>query len=251
MKPARRLRWRGPVQQQRVREELERRLGAWLQGWSVDGRWLSLAPSDAGALGEFAWQRAQLDGASAWVGMPSNALLRFGARLAAIEDWRSELGARIGRRALQALLATWLGGEGASFDEEAPAPEDVQARFGGLRFQLQGGDFAASVVIDAAACDRIAPPAAAPRQDALVARAAALGNEPVELQVRLSLGDARLADTHELRVGDVLVSSTPIDALFDLVHKDARPLASGQIRRHDRRLAFALQSAAPTSRKQA
>ena len=69
MKAARRLRWRGPAQQQRVREELERRLGAWLQGWSVDARWLSLAPSEAGALGEFVWQRAQLNGASAWVGM--------------------------------------------------------------------------------------------------------------------------------------------------------------------------------------
>ena len=247
---ARRLRWRGPAQQQRVRAELERQLAAWLQGWSVDARWLALATTEAATLGELRWQHAQANGAHAWIGLPASAFARLGARLAAVDDARSDIGERLGRRALQALLVQWLG-EGAACDESAPAPEDMQARFGGMRFQLQGRDFAASVVLDAGACDRLAPVAAAPKSAPLASRADALGHEQVELQVRLGLGDAPLSDAHALRVGDVLVSGTRVDSLFELVHQDSRLLASGQLRRHDRRLAFALQSAATTSRKQA
>jgi hypothetical protein len=248
---ARRLRWRGPAQQQRVREELERQLALWLQGWSVDKGLLSLSVSDAGTLGEYRWLRATSAGASAWIGMPSSALARLGARLAAVDDTRGELGERLGRRAMQSLLAAFVGNDAAATDDVAPTPEDLQARFGGMRFALQGRDVSASIVLDAVACDRIAPAAAAPKSPALTPRADALGREAVELQVRLALGEAPLADAHALRVGDVLVSGTRVDSLFELVHENSRPLASGHLRRHDRRLAFALASSAPTSRKQA
>jgi hypothetical protein len=254
---ARRLRWRGPAQQQRVLDELLKQLAAWHQGWSVDGEWLSLSAAEAGAgatLGsERLWLRATSRGACAWLGLSPSTLARVGECLAKVRAGeRFDLGERIGRRALQALLGQWLGatGEAPSFDATAPLPEDLQARFGGLRFQLQGREVSAVLIVDAALCDRLAP-AATPTLSPLATRAAALGEESVSLEVRLDLGEATLADAHALQIGDVLVSGTRLDSNFDLIHPDARVVAHGRLRRHDRRLAFALQSAAPTTRKQA
>jgi hypothetical protein len=252
---ARRLRWRGPAQLQRVRDALQKQLDAWHQGWSVDGAWLTLVEAETGATvgAERAWIRAEARDSRVWLGVASAGLARAGEKLARVRAGeRFDLGERIGRRALQALLGQWLGagGDALSFDSVGPAPEDLQARFGGMRFQLQGSDFSAVVVIDASLCDRLAPPAPAATQ-ALTARAAALSEECVSLEVRLDLGEATLADAHALRVGDVLVSGTRLESAFELTRPDARVIALGRLRRHDRRLAFALQSAAPNPRKQA
>jgi hypothetical protein len=177
-------------------------------------------------------------------------LARAGEHLARVRAGeRFDLGERLGRRALQGLLGQWLGAD-ASHDVEPPSPEDLQVRFGGLRFQLRGENFHADLVVDAALCDRLAP-VTSNAQPALVPRAAAQGGESMALQVRLDLGEASLADAHALQVGDVLVSGTRLDSTFELIHPDASVLALGRLRRHDRRLAFALQSAASNPRKQA
>ena len=251
----RRLRWRGPAQMQRIESELQRQLSAWLQGWSVEAQWLRLAADESSpvAAGPQRWLCARAGGNTAWIGAPAQQLARLGDRLAGVAvHERSDLGERIGRRALRALLAQWLGceAERVVFAEEAPAPEDLQARFGGARFQLQGQAFSALLVVDAGLCDLLAP-TAAPKLPARASRAAALGEARVDFQVRLSLGETTLSEAHALQVGDVLVSGTRLDASFELVHPDARVVAEGRLRRNDGRLAFALQSANSTSRKQA
>ena len=253
---ARRLRWRGPAQQQQVLDELQRQLDAWHQGWSVDGGCLALTSAEgSGAVGaERCWLRAHARGATVWLGATSLGFARLGDRLARVRAGeRSDLGERIGRRALQALLSQWLGAgaEQVEFEEAAPSPEELQARFGTLHFQLADADsFKAAILVDAALCDCLAPstPAAMPK---LEARAAALGGESITLQVRLGLGETTLADAHGLQIGDVLVSGTRLDAAFELTQPDDRVVAHGRLRRHDRRLAFALQPAATTTRKQA
>jgi hypothetical protein len=251
----RRLRWRGPAQQQRIQQELERQLALWLQGWSVEGPWLSIAQDDTAAIAsERRWLRAHGKAGTTWVGLASNAPARLGERLARVSPTdRSDLSERIGLRALRALLAQLMNttAELLELDETAPAPADLQARFGGQRWQLTGAEFAASLVLDSETCDRIAPPIPAAAIK-LEPRASALGAEQVSLRVQLNLGETTLQEAHALQVGDVLVSSTRLDALFHMIDADSRPLASGRLRRHDRRLAFALQGGTPTTtRRQA
>jgi hypothetical protein len=251
----RRLRWRGLAQTRRIESELQRQLSAWLQGWSVEAQWLTLAAGEASPVvaGAQRWLRARAGGNTAWIGAPAQQMARLGDRLAGVAvHERSDLGERIGRRALRALLAQWLAcdAERIAFEEEAPAPEDLQARFGGARFQLQGQGFSALLVVDAGLCDQLAP-TSTPKLPALEPRASALGEAQVEFQVRLALGETTLSEAHALQVGDVLVSGTRVDACFELVHPDARVVAEGRLRRHEGRLAFAPQSANPTSRKQA
>lgn len=250
MKP-RRLRWRGVGQQRALLLELQRQLESWLQGWSVDPALLSLrfVELHSEVATDRRWMQARGRSGSVWLGAPASMLEALGGLLAKSSTQDSlGLGTRVGERALRALLTQCVGGAATDVEilsDSIPASEEMQARFGGFRFLLEGEGFAATLIIDSELCDHWVP-AKKPTMAPLAARDSALGDESVLLEVRLELGQASLADTHGLQVGDVLVSSTSLDSSFQLTHPDARAIAVGRLFRLGSQRALQINAASPT-----
>lgn len=238
----RRLRWQGASRQQALAERLRQELTTWLQGWSVDPALLSLKTVDANtprpAIGG-RWLRATGTTGTLVIGSRAAMFDGFGGLIAKAEHEDTlELGRRIGTRALRALLAQFVGTTPNQLElQETTAPngEDLDPRFVGCEFLLSGAEFEARLIADNELCEHWLPSKRLPSKP-LVAREAALADEPVRLDVILDLGQASLADTHGLQVGDVLVSSTALDSLFQLAHPDTRRLANARlVRRGDQR----------------
>jgi len=251
---ARRLRWRGASQHRSLLLELRRQLGDWLRAWSVDPELLSLqlgGPSAGLAADDLRWLCARGKTGTVWLGLPRSELSELGARLARVAPNDTlGLGPRLGERALRALLAQWLGGtsvEANALATESPSSDELESRFGGVQFRLKADDFGATVLIDSALCDHLAP-VERKAMSALARRESALGHEAIVLDVTLPLGQASLADTHGLQVGDVLVSSTPLTSNFNLSHPDARALALGRLFRLGAQRALQLDT--PTPKRQ-
>src|SRR5207342_3239143 len=113
--------------------------------------------------------------------------------------------------------------------------------FVGCEFSLAGADFDARVIVDSDLCEHWLP-SQRPALSPLVARETALAGEQVRLEVILDLGQASLADTHGLQVGDVLVSSTAIDSMFQLNHPDSRRLVNASLFRQGSQRALQIDS---------
>jgi hypothetical protein len=249
----RRLRWRGAGQQRALLVELQKQLDLWLQGWSVDPLLLNLklAEPHFAVSSDRRWMQARGKTGSAWFGAPAAMLDAMGGLLgnASTQDTLG-LGSRVGARALRALLIHWVGAPAADveiIEDSIPGSEEMQARFGGFRFVLEGGGFSATLIVDSELCDRWVP-AKKTAMPALLARGAALGSEQVSLNVTLDLGTTSLADTHGLRVGDVLVSTTSIDSIFQITHPDQRPIAIGRLYRLGAQRALQIEAATSTSK---
>jgi hypothetical protein len=140
--------------------------------------------------------------------------------------------------ASRALLTQFAGGAAGVIETEgvdAPTAENLDPRFGCCVFALQGKGFDARFIVDNGLFEHWVPPHR-PELPAVAPRETALSREHVLLDVILDFGGATLADAQHLQVGDVLVSSTPIDSLFHLVLPDSRRLiAANLVRRGDRR----------------
>lgn len=240
---ARRLRWRRPGQHQRLLVLMQRQLASWLGGWSLDQELLQLHCRDSAdmLIGDATWLQASGRTGSVWIGAPAGMLASLGGRLAnAAEVDCLGLGGRIGDRAVRELLASLLE---RPIDEtcflscvQQPVAES-EVRFGGFQFTLRGRNFAAEIVIDATLGDHWLP-ATPPMLSPLVARATALGKEPLNLDVVLDLGSITLGESRAIRVGDVLVSTTSLSSEFLLRLPDAGSVATGRLFRIGNRRAI-------------
>lgn len=232
----RRLRWQSASRQKALMGLLQQDLKAWLDGWSINPQLLSLRRADAAVDDEpdakWRWWRASGNSGSLWLGAHASQLDGLGAMLAgaALGDSLG-LGQRIGERALRALLAQMAGGSGNDVTmqlDELPKATERDLRYGGCHFLLEGQGVEACLVLDHDLCEvRLPTPKAVAMS--LAPLASALGTELVRLDVLLDLGQASLAETQGLQVGDVLVSSTPLDSLFQLAQNDHRPLAGARL----------------------
>ncbi|MFT3806713.1 hypothetical protein [Arenimonas sp.] len=239
---ATRLRWQGTQRRQRLFDKLCDELAVWLGHWSVDPAFLSLSPLEDATWPEVSgWQWRQSGGLR--VGAGSADLDRLGALLArASASDALQLGRRVGHRAWNALLAQLAiaGKNELSWtDAQAPSAREREARWGGTAWQLSGVGFTAVLWIDAELCERWLP-STVNATSRVHARDSALGGEPLSLQVVLDLGNATLADTQALRIGDVLVSNAPLDRAFQLRGAHARPLAAGRLHRNGERRSIQL-----------
>jgi hypothetical protein len=237
----RRLRWHGRIRQQALESRLQLELGTWLEGWSVDPALLSLRLVDETLTlpPDWRWTRATSRNGSVMLGAQGTQLDALGGLLAeAAPVDPMNLGRRVGERALRALLTQFAGGAAGVIETEgvdAPTAENLDPRFGCCVFALQGKGFDARFIVDNGLFEHWVPPHR-PELPAVAPRETALSREHVLLDVILDFGGATLADAQHLQVGDVLVSSTPIDSLFHLVLPDSRRLiAANLVRRGDRR----------------
>ena len=249
---ARRLRWHGASRQQALFDRLQQELTAWLEEWSVHPALLTLRLNDThcATASEWRWMRATSKVGSVLFGSHSAAIDGLGGLLAnAAHHDALGLGGRVGLRALRALLTRFVGGGAKLTDFEdvsPPTAEEQDPRFGGCGLLLQGEGFEARLIVDNSLFEFWVPPQTT-ALPALAQRASTLGNERVALDVVLDLGNATLADAHQLQVGDVLISNASIDSVFHLALPDARRLfVANLVRSGGRR---ALQVDASTLRK--
>jgi hypothetical protein len=244
----RRLRWQGSSRRLAVAERLRLELNAWLEGWSVDSALLTLKIVDASATRPAVggrWLRANGKNGSLLIGARAAMFDGFGGMIArsAPEDTLG-LGRRVGERALRALLAQFAGVSANQLELQettSPASEELDPRFIGCELLIEGQGFDARLIVDSDLCEFWVP-SKRPTLKPLLAREAALASEKVRLDVLLDLGQASLADTHGLQVGDVLVSSTPISSSFQLAHPDSRRLANARLFRQGSQRALQIDS---------
>jgi hypothetical protein len=243
----RRLRWQGERRRQQLLDRLRGELAAWLQQWSVNPTALALVVPDAdGFRAGTGWRWIAASGVAGSV--------RFGAHPATSESLGAllaqasatdslALGRRVGERALRALLSQLAGGGPAVDIATCDEPDEIEqeARFGGLGLRLHGTGFDALLWLDCALCEHWLPPMPT-KAPALQSRESALGRERVTLDIVLDLGDATLADTRGLQVGDVLVSRAPLDSAFLLTSAGHRRLASVRLHRQGTLRALQIES---------
>ncbi|MGH8050437.1 MAG: hypothetical protein ACREPB_07255 [Arenimonas sp.] len=235
----RRLRWHSCGRQEALFSRLDHELNRWLGAWSVEPACLSLQSIAAG-IGKPAaplkWLRVNSSKGVFYFGAPEVHLESLGGLLAkASTDDILHLGRRVGDRALKALFSQWMGVAILDIDfEEVPAPSNhiSDARFGYAIFSLKGSGFLAYAVLDADLVDSLVPSTPLSLEP-LASRDTAFGNEKIELNVVLDLGTSKLADTLGLQVGDVLLSNTSIDSVFQLTHPDMRHLANVRLVRKE------------------
>lgn len=246
MRPMR-IRWLGPERRRQLLDVLQTQVRCWAEEWSIapDGFKVEL-PDDnriPNGIG-WRWQRADSAAGALHLGLPLPILDALGGLLAqtAIED-RLGLGRRVAEHALQSLVAR-LAGDGTIVlvASDMPSASAREARFGGLCIHLAGKGFHAVLWLDSGVCDALCPP---PHRDQvpLHQKAAALGPETMTLDVVVDLGSATVNDTNGLRVGEVLVSRTPLKSLFHLVAPDGRRIACGSPCKNGDSLAVQIESA--------
>ena len=249
---ARRLRWQSARRRQALTSLLQQDLKAWLEGWSVKPQLLSLRLVDAAVDGEpdaeWRWWQASGKSGSLWFGARASQLDGLGGLLAgAVTRDSLGLGTRIGERALRALLLQLAGGSGNDVTmqvDELPKTMERDPRYGGCNFHLEGQGVEAWLVLDHDICE-FRLPTPKPAAMSLAPLAVAVGSERVRLDVILDLGQASLAETQGLQVGDVLVSSTSLDSLFQLAQNDHRPLAGVRLFRREGLRALQVDSLIP------
>lgn len=240
--PTRRIHWLGDERRRRLTARLATQLAEWLKAWSVDPGWLTMAerPSVNAPGGDgWGWLKVGAGQGALLLGAPRGQLAEVGGRLAKAtvrDDFA--LGERVGRRALDALLSRWAAAIGANAeDTAAPESSAFDPRFGAAAYTLHGDGFDGVLLVDHDLCEALAPALTGARE-ALVERSAALDGEAVRLDVVLDLGEVGLADVSALQVGDVLLADVAVDALFRLVHPDARALADARLYRRGAQLAL-------------
>lgn len=243
---AERLRWRSARQQERLLASLLRPLEQWQREWSVAaspfGLEAAVTPAVDGPVHEWLW--ASSSRGSAWLCVPGDGMSAVGRVLLSV-DGNDPLGisGAVGRRAMRALLANWchaLPSEIAA--SSPPKPGQAAPRSGAASFSVMWAVAPVWLVLDGELADhwlQVTPGAG----ETLQPRASALSASNVACQVALPLGQTRLEAAHGLRVGDVLVSSAPLNTCFELLVADAAPLAIGGLCRRRNHRALVLEGA--------
>lgn len=178
------------------------------------------------------------------MGEPSAAApLLGGALLGVASPDRLGLAASVGRRAVRALVAAWGQCAVAEVrDGDRPVDATVRARSGAMHFLVKGGGASLALVLDGAMADHWLGPSES-ALGLLDPRDKAVAFASVEAHIELALGESRLDATRGLHVGDVLVSSTPLDAPFELRIGPSAALALGSLHRQQTTRAFVIESA--------
>lgn len=228
------LRWLGNRRADALRDLLQARLAGWLTAWSGPGcdfvlekEWPEAGRFDRGGR----WHAVDLDGGRVALWLPDGVEAQFGARLpgvSAVGD--AGLAAGVGRRALEDAARTLVGRPQARFEPcvEAWPEAMLDRRRGGLMLRWSFVQSSIWIHLDANSCDLLVP-ARTHARSRLDSRKDALGRSDVALEVVLDLGDAVLADLTQLRPGNVLRTTAPVDSVLKLVAPGGAVVATGSL----------------------
>lgn len=244
----RRLRFLGSTQRAAMLAGLRAELATWAGAWSVDASVFALQPVDSGwtTTAPLRWLHVTAPSGEAWLGAPEAAWQRLAGVLLHVSATETlQLADRIGARAARALLSGWSAAHAKAvvFDEAAPDAWQAMPRSGSSRYRLQGGDFDAMLLVGGDLAQRWATPSEP--LPPLSLREFAVSDAQATFDVALDFGPATLEDAHALRVGDVLVSASSLDAPFRLRRDDGRVLVDGRLVRDGDRRAFLVDPQTP------
>lgn len=246
MRP-KRIRWLSNDRRHQLLGVLQQHVRQWAGEWSVvaDGFSIEFMESDhVWDITTWSWGSAVTPTGTVYLGAPRDALNALGGQLAQASVGNDlGLGQRISERALRALMVRLLGDTSAClWPGDPPSAKEREKRFGGLSVRLRGPGFNAALWLDSRACDVLCP---TPAKDlgALNRIESALGSERVSLDVALNFGPATIGDTRGLRVGEVLVSRTPLDGLFKIATPDGKQIARASLFRAGASRAVRIESA--------
>lgn len=246
MRP-KRIRWLSNDRRHQLLGMLQQHVRKWAEEWSVvaDGFSIEIMESEhVWDITTWSWSSAVTPAGTIYLGAPHDALRTLGGHLAQASVGNDlGLGQRISERALRALMVRLLGDASAClWPGDPPSTKEREKRFGGLSVRLRGLGFNAALWLDSRACDVLCPE---PWKDfgALNRIESALGSERLTLDVALSFGPATVEDTRGLRVGEVLVSRTPLDGLFKIATSDGKQIARASLFRAGASRAVRIESA--------
>lgn len=225
------IRWLGPERRRQLLEKLQGQVDLWSDEWSVSPGKFSFELLDSEYIDEASgwhWYVADCPSGTLHFGAPPEMLDLLGGVLAQIADRGSSgFGRRVAERALQSLAARLTGSASTRLlSGDMPSERERLARFGGLCGKLSGRDVEAILWLDSALCDVISPPQSRVRTP-LQRRESSLGSEQISLDVVVDFGSATVADTRGLRIGEVLVSRTPLESQFHLVTPAGKSVGRG------------------------
>jgi len=127
------------------------------------------------------------------------------------------------------LASLWGEGPHASLtDDEPPAAWQLEARRGGLLFQLQGMPAGVWIWVNRAWCDANAPEPAGHTAGPLSDRRMAVAQSRLRVSAHIDVGQITLADSLAWSVGDVLLTDLPRLARVELSSNGAH-VASGTL----------------------
>lgn len=242
---AQRLRWRSQSQQARLTDALRAPLDQWRAEWCTRSGTFRLDRCDFHEVGDTPkWLVANSATGSAWLGFSASAPSDLGTVLLGVCSPDSlGLAGTIGRRAATALLVAFAkAGSASVVDGDAPDEAVLASRHGGAWFQIEADGLSMKLVLNGDLVDRWLGTTLGTGIP-LQGRDALLDTSTVDVSVSLALGDSSLDATRGLRVGDVLVSSTPLNAPFQLTVGDSAALALGHLCRHHHHRALKLEGA--------
>lgn len=246
MRP-KRIRWLSTERRRQLLVVLQQHVRQWSEEWSVapDGFSIELMESDhVWDITSWRWGSAVCPTGTLYFGAPREALGALGGLLAQASVGNDlGLGQRIAERSIQALIGRLMGDVSAClWPGDPPSAKEREKRFGGLSVRLRGVGFNAALWLDSQVCEFLCP---APVQTLgpLLRVESALGSETVTLDVVVDFGPATIGDTRGLRVGEVLVSRTPLDGLFKLTAPDGKPVARASLFRSGASRAVRIESA--------
>ncbi|HEU0153478.1 MAG TPA: hypothetical protein VFQ84_09055 [Arenimonas sp.] len=238
------LRWQGPARTRACRELLVACLGDWAKHWCALGEALDATPVALSPEAESRrWRGARHSGASVWLGYAPAGLAALGASLVGEAQLdTSGLGERLATRSVDDLLARMLRAPTERLEKVLPPDDADLAPFhGGIGFSLSGPLADWVLLLDAGACDLLAPIRPIPREP-LSSRPQALGPERVMLDVVLPLGELALSESLSLRVGEVLLAGSLLDAAVRVQTASGRPVAEGALARQGEGRAIRIES---------
>lgn len=244
-----RIRWLSTDRRHQLLAVLQQHARQWSEEWSVapDGFSIELMESDhVWEIASWYWGAAVCPTGTLYLGMPRESLATLGALLAQASVGRElGLGQRIAERAIQSLARRLLSDASTClWPSDSPSAKEREKRFGGLGVRLRGAGFNAFLWLDGQVCEFLCP-TSTPVQElgALHRFDAALGSEPITLNVTVDFGPATIADTRGLEVGEVLVSQTPLQGLFKLTAPDGCEVARASLYRIGGRRVVRIESA--------
>lgn len=254
--PVRRLRLLGPSTVKRFRACVLSRLEAWRTDWlcqgttSEDGH-LTVEPLNTGAdiPRDISWrvyedraERLSIGIFAADASGITSAML--GVELSSAD---AALPGGIMQMALVDLTAKFLGDGALAACAEELYVDDLEPRVGNVLARVRVGTAEVWLVFNSALVRRMAAPLPGP-SGALSPTYACIHAEPIGLSTYLDLGTIRLGELLELKPGDVLVTSTSLGAVLDLVvQAGAYKAAAGHLGQSQGRRALVLTFIQPTN----
>lgn len=246
------LRWVGRTKSDLLHSKLQTDLDHWTREWSANGSVLSIEKCVTALenSNNISWLCMELSNRSITVGFARGTFAKLAEQLVkATSSCASGLPERIGEKALHALCAQWLGEDIQRIKCQSIRPPKSQAidyQFGNTALILTGSGLCIALLVPLDFVDHFFQRNPS-NKVAITSTKDAIAQEQLGLKVVLDLGAASVSNAYNLKVGDVIVSNTPLNSNFHLQSLEGREIAEVKLHRNNSKRSIKIHSAAGTA----